>query len=316
MSCAGSRPLSFEITGSWREIFRFSRILPEISSPEPVEIEGADGGPLRLDLYAPPAAHPDNPPSATLPRPPIVLLHGFRGYKDWGFFPMLAGRMAEAGFPAVTFSVSGSGIAGRDGAFTEPERFRRNTYAKELADLARVVAWALAPGAARAGLIGHSRGGTLALLHAASNRRIGCVATLAAPFRIGVWKPEQTAAWERGEDAPIYDFRTRTHLRLGPDLWEDFTRNRDRYDAARAIESLGAPLLVVQGDRDAVVPPENAVEIASHASSVMTELLILEGAGHSFQAGDRIRRTPPQLLDMVEAVTAWMRRWLSRPLQA
>ena len=47
--------------------------MPEISSPEPVEIEGADGGPLRLDLYAPPAAHPDNPPSATLPRPPIVL---------------------------------------------------------------------------------------------------------------------------------------------------------------------------------------------------------------------------------------------------
>ena len=227
---------------------------------------------------------------------------------------MLASRLAEAGFRAVTFSVSGSGVAGRDGAFAEPERFRRNTYGKELLDLARVVEWGLARGGPRAGLIGHSRGGTLALLHAASDRRIACVATLAAPFRIGVWKADQVAAWERGEDAPIYDFRTRTQLRLGPDLWEDFTRNRDRYDAARAIESLEVPLLVLQGDKDAVVPLDDAVEIASHAPSVMTELRIIEGAGHSFQAGDTIRRTPPQLLDMLEAATAWMRRWLSRPL--
>jgi len=288
--------------------------LPEISSPESVELEGADGGPLRLDLYAPRTADDAEPPSAAAARPPIVLIHGFRGYKDWGFFPLLAGRLAEAGFPAVTFSVSGSGIVGSDGAFTEAERFRRNTYAKELADLARVVGWALARGAPHAGLIGHSRGGTLALLHAASDRRIGCLATLAAPFRIGVWKPEQVAAWERGEDATIHDFRTRTELRLGPDLWEDFTRNRDRYDAARAIESLEIPLLILQGDKDAVVPLDDAVSIASHASSVTTELRVIEGAGHSFQAGDKIRRTPPQLLDMIEAVTAWMRRWLARPL--
>ena len=277
--------------------------MPGISSPESVELEGADGGPLRLDLYAPAA-----------PGPPIVLVHGFRGYKDWGFFPLLAGRLAEAGFPAVTFSVSGSGIVGSDGAFTEAERFRRNTYSKELADLARVVGWALSRGAPRAGLIGHSRGGTLALLHAASDRRIGCLATLAAPFRIGVWKPEQVAAWERGDDTTIHDFRTRGELQLGPDLWEDFTRNRDRYDTARAIESLEIPLLIVQGDKDAVVPLEDAVSIASHASSVTTELRVIEGAGHSFQAGDKIRRTPPQLLDMIEAVTAWMRRWLARPL--
>lgn len=289
--------------------------MPETFSPEPFEIEGADGGPLRLDLYAPPT-----PASG----PPVILCHGFRGYKDWGFIPLLATRLAEEGMPAVAFSASGSGVRDRDGAFVEPERFRRNTYGREIADLGIVVEWTLkrarardrrtasagADAPLRAGLVGHSRGGTLCLIHAAADPRIGCVATLGAQSRLGIWNPEQIAAWERDEDVSIYDFRTRTHLSVGPDLWNDFKRNRDRYDVPTAVESLEVPLLIAHGDHDRVVAPEEARRIASHAAAAMTELRIIEGAGHTFQSGDRIRRTPPQLLDMVEAVTAWMRRWL------
>ncbi len=314
--------------------------MPAISSPESFEIEAADGGPLRLDLYPADAGargpgfpkRPGLAPEESRERSltPVVLFHGFRGYKNWGFIPLLASRLAEEGFPAVAFSASGSGVAGADGAFTEPERFRRNTYGGELDDLARVVEWSLGrvgsgiaarPGGPdstprlgrpgpRAGLVGHSRGGTLALLYAASDPRIRCVVTLAAQSQPGIWKPDQIAAWERGEDVGIYDFRTRRTLRLGPEMWEEYRRNRARYDVARAMGSLSAPLLVLHGDRDAVVAPENAREIASNASSVATELRIIAGAGHSFQAGDTIRRTPPQLLDVIEAVTAWVKRWL------
>lgn len=290
--------------------------MPEIFSPESFEIEGADGGPLRLDLYAPSeCAHQDRDSSGAS-APPVVLFHGFRGYKDWGFIPLLAKRLAEEGMVAVAFSASGSGIRDRDGAFAEPERLRRNTYARELADLGRVVDWAVnrtrgpAEGPPKAGLVGHSRGGTLCLLDAASDSRIGCVATLGAQSQVGIWKPEQIAAWERGEDVSVYDFRARSRLSIGPDLWDDFKRNQGRYDVPRAVESLETPLLIVHGDRDTVVALEHAQRIASHAAAAMTELRIIEGAGHTFQGGDRIRRTPPQLLDMLEVVTAWMRRWL------
>jgi pimeloyl-ACP methyl ester carboxylesterase len=219
---------------------------------------------------------------------------------------------------AVAFNASGSGIRERDGAFVEPHRFRRNTYGRELADLGIVVGWALKRMARTvdeplpAGLIGHSRGGTLCLLHAASDSRIGCVATLGAQSQLGIWEPEQIAAWDRGDDVSIYDYRTRTQLTVGPELWNDFKGNRGRYDVARAVESLGVPLLIAHGDRDRVVAPEHARRIAAHAAAATTELRIIEGAGHTFQAGDKIRRTPPQLLDMVEVVTAWMRRWLQK----
>lgn len=309
-----------------------------ISPAEPFEIEGADGGPLRgdwrppsrgrLDLDAP---RLEGAPPADLSPAVVILCHGFRAYKDWGFLPLLAARVAEEGMAAVTFSFSGSGVADRGGSFTEIERFRRNTYARELTDLARVVDWAEARarrdrrgGAAggpwrdaeppvRFGLAGHSRGGAMAILHAVGDPRVRCVATLAAPSRVGVWPEECWEAWRRGEPARVYDFRTRGNLPLGPDILADIEANRERYDLERAVAALEAPLLVVQGDRDRAVPPEEGRALAAYGLSASTELRIVAGAGHSFQAGDEVRRTPAALLDMVEAVTAWMRRWLASP---
>jgi dienelactone hydrolase len=274
--------------------------------PESFEIEGADGGPLRGDLY--------RPGEATAPSV-LVICHGFRAYKDWGFLPMLAERVAADGIAAVTFNFTDSGITDRAGTFGEPERYRAGTYGQELEDIRRVLDWVERDGAAPVGLAGHSRGGALALLTAARDPRVRCVCTLAAPSRIMVWPDPYWEAWRRGESAITYDFRTRSRLPLGPEIYRDLERNRERYEVPRATASIAVPLLVVQGDRDASVPAEEARAIAERAPAASTELRMIEGADHGFLAGDTIRRTPPQLLDMIEAVAAWMRRWLLVPAE-
>jgi pimeloyl-ACP methyl ester carboxylesterase len=284
---------------------------PRLRTPEPFTLRGADGGALRLDFYAAPGHEPGRG---------VILCHGFRGYKDWGFLPFLATRLAEEGLPAVTFSFSSSGVTDAAGTFGEPERFRRGTYGGDLADVRVVADWLearLAGGAlgvaaagARLGLLGHSRGGVIAALHASRDARVRAVATLGAPSRIGVWPPEYFEAWRKGESAEVYDFRTKQTLRLGPDLFVDWEENKGRYDTNAAIAVLAAPLLVVHGARDSLVPLSEARELAAFGRPSATELRIIEGAGHSFQAGDKIRRTPPPLLDAVESVAAWMRRWL------
>ena len=291
--------------------------------PEPFTIEGADGGPLRGDLYPAPAGGAGGPapgpggsapgPAGPLALPPLaVLCHGFRSYKDWGFQPFLAARLAEEGIPAVTFSFSGSGVADATGAFAEPERFRRNTYTAELEDLRRVLRWAegrLGPRAA--GLIGHSRGGGIALIHAVEDPRIRAVALLATPRAICVWPAEYYGLWERGEDALFLDFRTRTPLRLGAQYLADIKALGERCDLTRAVASLRVPILIVQGDRDRQVTMEEAKALALAGAANLTELRVIQHAAHAFQAGDTLRRTPPPLLDMCDAVTAWMRRWLA-----
>ncbi|MEK7348373.1 MAG: alpha/beta fold hydrolase [Candidatus Eisenbacteria bacterium] len=279
---------------------------PTLQTPEAFELVASDGGPLRLDFYAPSGDAAGGRGA--------ILCHGFRGYKDWGFLSFLATRLAKEGLPVAAFNFASSGITDREGTFGEPERFRAGTYAGDLTDLARVADWMEARvgagGSARLGLAGHSRGGVIAVLHAARDRRVRAVATLGAPARIGVWPEATWEAWRRGDAAEVYDFRTRQALRLGPDLLHDWEANAARYDTAATLAALAAPVLVVHGARDALVPLAEAEEFAAFGRSTATELRIIEGAGHSFQAGDKIRRTPPPLLDTVESVAAWMRRWL------
>lgn len=279
---------------------------PDLRTPEPHELIAGDGGPLRLDFYP---AEGGAPPAWG-----VILCHGFRGYKAWGFLPFLASRLAEEGIPAATFDFASSGVTDRDGTFGEPERFRRGTYAGDLADLGRVSDWMdarLGGGrGARLGIAGHSRGGIIGILHAARDRRVRAVATLGSPSRIGVWPEAYWEAWRRGSPAEVYDFRTKRTLELGPELFRDWEAHGDGYHSAAAVATLSAPLLVLHGTRDSLVPLSEAKELASFGRSTSVELRVIEGAGHSFQAGDKLRRTPPPLLDAVDSVVAWMRRWL------
>src|SRR5687767_4154294 len=110
------------------------------------------------------------------PRPAVVILHGFKGFKDWGMFPPLAERLARAGFTAVSFNFSGSGVDDA-GDFAFPERFGHNTFSAELRDT-RAVMDALyrgelgVPPPTTTGLIGHSRGGGIGVLYSARDARV------------------------------------------------------------------------------------------------------------------------------------------------
>ena len=37
------------------------------------------------------------------PLPAVLILHGFKGFMDWGFFPLFQRGLAESGFLAVSF---------------------------------------------------------------------------------------------------------------------------------------------------------------------------------------------------------------------
>ena len=74
----------------------------------------------------------------TSPRPAVVVVHGFKGFKDWGMFPPFAERLAQAGLTAVSPNLSGSGVDDA-GEFSLPDRFAHNTFSAELHDLGQVI---------------------------------------------------------------------------------------------------------------------------------------------------------------------------------
>jgi len=76
--------------------------------------------------------------------PHAILVHGFKGFMDWGFFPAMAGRIASHGVAAVRFNVSGSGIGEDLDTFSDLEAFARNTLSREIEDIDTPLSSALA----------------------------------------------------------------------------------------------------------------------------------------------------------------------------
>ena len=116
-------------------------------------------GPILIDVRAGGRASP---------RPAVLVIHGFKGFKDWGMFPQLSERLARAGFTAVTPNLSGSGVDDA-GDFSLPDQFGHNTFSAELSDVRSIIdalsegELGVAPPSSLA-LVGHSRGGGVAIL--------------------------------------------------------------------------------------------------------------------------------------------------------
>lgn len=220
------------------------------------------------------------------PRPAVVVVHGFKGFKDWGLWPALAERLARAGLSAVTLNLSGSGVDD-SGEFVYPERFGHNTFSAELQDLRRVTD-ALAGGElgvvppSAVGLLGHSRGGGMAVLHAASDARIKALATWAAISTVERWPASQRAAWRSAGVNEVKNVRTGQVLPLYPDVLDDIEGNAAALDIEAAAARVAVPWLIVHGTDDEAVALAEGEQLAAAAPGA--RFLAVEGAGHTFGA--------------------------------
>lgn len=242
--------------------------------------------------------HPDEPgrilngaidaparPAGRLPH--VILMHGFKGFMDWGFFPAIARRIAEHGFAAVRYNASGSGIGEDLESFTETEAFARNTLSREIEDLEKVREWIRDENLAdidpdRASLLGHSRGGGLALIHAAEQGDCRCVVTWAAVATFDRFDEDAKALWREHGSLPIVNARTGQELRLDLTALEDLEANRDRFDVPSACRRLKTPVLIVHGTADESVPIQESRILAAAIDLPNRRVLEISGAGHTF----------------------------------
>ena len=219
--------------------------------------------------------------------PAVLIHHGFKGFKDYALLPAFAERLARAGFTAVTASVSGSGV-NESGDFTHPERFAVNTYTRELDDLG-VVIDALdrgALGTARptsVGVVGHSRGGGMALCLARETPRIRAVVTWAAIGTARRHTEQEVAAWRKAGTIEILNQRTRQYLPLDYEVVEDYLKHEHgRFNIHLAAATIARPWLLIHGTADETVSVSEARALAECAADSRSEALYLDGAGHTF----------------------------------
>ncbi len=230
----------------------------------------------------------------------VIICHGFKGFARFAFFPLLAERLAQSGFCAVTFDFSGSGI-GRDREnFTNPVAFTHNTYFQELDDLDAVVAEAKVHDWIddRYGVLGHSRGGGVAILHAARDPAVKALVTWAAIASTNRWAPEVVAEWRQRGFIDIPNARTGQTIPLSIELLHEVEQHGEtRLNIAAAASGIRAPWLVLHGDADETVPASEAERLASLSESAT--LSIIEGGSHTFGAKHPLVEVGPVLEQVI-----------------
>lgn len=248
------------------------------------------------------------------PRPAVIVMHGFKGFKDWGMFPLVAERMAKAGISVVSFNVSGSG-ADDTGDFTLPDRFGRNTYSAELEDLHHTIEALDAgqlglPRPTSVGLLGHSRGGGMAILETARNRTINALITWAAIGSVDRWSSEAKASWRKRGFVNIQNARTGQVMPLRTDILDDIERDlTGSLDIAGSAKLIAVPWLIIHGESDESVGVADAKSI-HQSSGGKADLMLVPEAGHTFGATHPLTQTPDALEQVMGRTVAWFSRYL------
>lgn len=254
----------------------------------------------------------------------IIIAHGFKGYKDYGMFPRIAQRCAEAGFIAHRFNFSHSGMTNEIDTFARPDLFERDTFNKQVFDLHAVVqAATAAEGSQRLPIadcplppslpyiiFGHSRGGVAALLTAgryaddADFAQPAGVITAAAPDRAcSLNEQDREQLLQRGWlESP--SSRTGQTLRVGRDFLQEQIDDPLAHDVTAMANRIRCPLLIIHGENDPTVPVDSARRIAEAAGD-NASLLIIPGGDHVFNTPNPMpddAEASPQLAAMLSAV--------------
>ncbi|MBM4172158.1 MAG: alpha/beta hydrolase [Ignavibacteria bacterium] len=220
----------------------------------------------------------------------VIYVHGFKGFKDWGFIPYLANYLVEKGFFVITFNFSHNGIGENRFEFRELEKFAKNTFSREVRELNEIVDAVDSDifefgKFNKIGLLGHSRGGAISILTAFQNNKVNAVAVWASISKLDRYSKRQKEEWEKKEFFEVLNTRTNQIMKLHISILRDIEDNyQESLNIEKAIKNLKRPLLIVHGDQDLAVPIEEAEQIYSWSDKSQTEFFKIFGTGHTFDA--------------------------------
>jgi dienelactone hydrolase len=249
--------------------------------------------------------------------PIIVICHGFKGFKNWAFFPVIADTLAQSGYITLTFNFSRNGIGSDLQNFTELDMFEKNTYSHELEDLQCIID-AISTGTLgkiplnieRIGLLGHSRGGGIAILHTKSDARIQTLVTWSAISTVERYSEDVINYWQDIGHIEIENKRTGQLMRIGIDLLNDIRKNKDNLNILAASEKIEIPSLIVHGQEDESVPVDEAQQIFDHLKTSNKELMLIENGTHTFGARHPMGSITPELETVFDLTENWFDRFL------
>lgn len=215
----------------------------------------------------------------------VLVVHGFKGFREWGFFPWICEYFARTKIATVRFDMSRNGIGDDAETFDHLDLFEDDTYSLQVEDLRSIDRFVNEDDALRdlpRIVLGHSRGGAIALLGARHLSRLRGVVTWASISRVDRWDDELVAQWRRDGFQEVVNQRTGQRMRISLAMLDDYEQDRARLDVLEAARMLEVPLLAIHGTNDESVSLDESRDVVRNTRN--GSLLVIEGAGHTFGA--------------------------------
>ncbi|MCB0537375.1 MAG: prolyl oligopeptidase family serine peptidase, partial [Bacteroidetes bacterium] len=156
-------------------------------------------------------------------------------------------------------------------------------------------------------IIGHSRGGGIALQSAFEDRRIDKVITWASICdfnRFGT--AENIQNWKEQGYKNFYNGRTKQDMKIGFQFYEDYENNKTKLDIENAVKKLNKPQLIIHGTADEAVGFSHAQRLKNW--NAKAELHLIENANHVFGAKHPYadNHLPKDLGEVVKISLGWL----------
>ena len=239
----------------------------------------------------------------------VLFIHGFMGFKDWGAWNLVQEYFIQKGFGFCKFNTSHNGGTTENGIdFPDPEAFGNNTYSNELEDVKRVVEWIGKKASNWKGhLIGHSKGGAIALICGEQIEKIRSISTWASIASIGERFPkgELLEEWKTKGVRYIKNGRTLQELPQNYSLYLDYMENEKSFDLERICKNLQKPIFVAHGEKDTSVDINNGQRLADWAEIALNTI---SGTDHVFGSKHPWEQTalPCTLLDLCQRTAGFL----------
>ncbi len=238
--------------------------------------------------------------------PCIILVHGFKGFKDWGSFPYVAKYFANEGYFVLTFNFSHNGVGESLTEFTELDKFSENTFSLEISELSELV-HAYKNGFFgkisnnEIGLIGHSRGGAISILTASKLNEINAVAIWASVADFDRYSNRQKEEWRKKGKFEVLNTRTKQVMALNVSLLEDLEKNKNSLlNIEKAVKNLNRPLFIAHGEQDLSVKIKEAEMIYNWSDKNRTIFYRIPSTGHTFNMKHPFDGSNPVFEDLLK----------------
>ena len=227
------------------------------------------------------------------PKPLVLFCHGYKGFKDWGSWDLVAQSFSDANLFFVKFNFShNGGTVNNPIDFPDLEAFAENNYSKELDDVDCLLNHLHSKSNpfkneidfSNITLIGHSRGGGISIIKASEDQRITKLITWASVSSFG--KRTSTTGnlnqWRKDGVKYVLNGRTKQQMPHNFQFYLDFKTNESRFNIEHASKKLTIPFLIIHAKEDPSVKFIEAENL--HTWSTKSELITIQKSNHVFNA--------------------------------